>query len=82
MDFLSDSDSDFELIDEIRAPKQRMFHERISYLDTLDDYNFHRRFRITKDTFRFLLDKIREGIAPSTARSVKWKLSFQQFQYF
>lgn len=64
----SDSDSDLELIDGLRPRKQRKFNETVNYLQTLDDLSFHQRFRLTKQTFRFLCNKIRDKIAPATAR--------------
>lgn len=64
----SDSDSDIEFIDGLRAPKARVFKERVCYLDTLDEMSFLRRFRMSKESFRLLLEKIRRNIEPVTAR--------------
>lgn len=68
MSFLSDSDSELELIDNIRAPKARKFKNRFNYLEELDESEFLRRFRISKDTFRFLCNEISDEISPETDR--------------
>lgn len=62
------SDSDTEFIDGLRAPKPRKFPERPNYLETLDEIDFLRRFRMSKESFRTILTKISIKIAPSTAR--------------
>lgn len=64
----SENDSDFEFIDGIRAPKPRKFRKRTEYLECFDEAEFLQRFRMSKDSFRLLLDKIRHKISPSTAR--------------
>lgn len=63
-----ESDSDIEFINNIKTRKQRNFKERINFLESLDDVNFLRRFRISKQSFRVLLQKIHDQIAPTTAR--------------
>lgn len=48
--------------------KLRKFPERINYLETLDENEFKLRFRLSKASFKVLLEKIRHVIAPTTAR--------------
>lgn len=64
-------DSENEFIDNLRAPKARVFLDRINYLETLDNDEFHKRFRINKDTFQFLCDEIRHLISPFTDRKAQ-----------
>lgn len=64
----SSSDSDSDFINGHRTLKKRKFNERKNFLETLDDNEFHRRFRVTKQTFQLLCDKIRDKADPATAR--------------
>lgn len=64
----SENDDDMNFINGIRAPEERLFKERPNFLETLAENEFHQRFRVTKQTFRFLLDQIRDRISPATAR--------------
>ena len=68
MSSTSDSDEDINFINELRAPAPRTFKERQNYAETLDDVNFLRRFRLSKESFLLLLDKIRDKISPTTSR--------------
>ena len=36
----SDIDSDIDMINDIRAPKERRFRERVDFMETLDDLEF------------------------------------------
>jgi hypothetical protein len=66
---MNDSEDDeIDFIDAIRAPKPRTFKTRINYLQELDDQDFHKRFRVTKESFKVLCDLIRDKISPSTNR--------------
>ena len=60
MNLSSEEDSDDALIDRIRVPKDRNFKERVKFLAVLDDQEFLRRFRVSKQTFNSLCDEIRE----------------------
>jgi hypothetical protein len=64
----SESDSDWEYINSIRARKPRKFRARIDYLTEFDDEEFHKRFRLTKESFRELLEVIRPKISSKTRR--------------
>lgn len=64
----SESDDDLNFINNIATRKPREFRLRKDYLEILDDENFHKRFRLTKSTFRFVLEKIRAKISSRTRR--------------
>lgn len=64
----SESDSDLDLINNIRAPKERQFRQRIDFLETLEDNDFKQRFRVNKETFLILMNEIRDEISPKTDR--------------
>lgn len=68
MDLLSESDDEIDLINNIRAPKDRQFKMRTNYIEELDDCDFLKRFRISKETFLLLCDEIRVMISPATNR--------------
>lgn len=68
MDFVSESDSDNEIIDSIRIPKPRKFQNRPDFLNSLDEDEFIKRFRIGKNSFQFILGKIRDKISCTTER--------------
>lgn len=65
----SDSDFDEEFYNQRRRPQQRKFRTRTCFLDSLNDYEFLRRFRLNKYSFRLLLEKIKDEISPQTNRS-------------
>jgi len=69
MDLSTDSDSDIEFIDNLRTPKARKIALRISFLETLEDNEFLKRFRVSKETFAFLLNKIETRLSSTTDRS-------------
>lgn len=46
--------------------RQPRLMERINYFEILDDINFKRRFRILKNSFMMLLEKIADEIEPNT----------------
>ena len=66
----SDSDIDWDFIRQIRARKTRKFQSRKDFLQILDDKNFHKRFRITKNYFRFVLQKIRPKIDTEVTKTI------------
>lgn len=47
---------------------QRVFRSRENYLETLNETEFIRRFRMSKRTFILLLNEIKPVIARSTLR--------------
>lgn len=64
----SESDSDLEFIANLPVRKPRRFQDRTNFLATLNDEEFSRRFRMSKESFNVILEKIRHSIAPTTAR--------------
>lgn len=70
----SESDSDIEFIDNLRAPKERQFKDRPDYCNILDGKDFLRRFRLSKQTFTILLEKIRLEIQPKCSSSSSQEL--------
>ena len=56
------------MINDIRAPKERRFRERVDFMETLDDLEFISRFRVSKISFMELLNAIEPLIAPTTQR--------------
>ena len=64
----SESDDDFEFINNLNARMPRTFAPRPNFLEILDDFEFLRRFRMSKESFQFLLTKISNKILPTTAR--------------
>lgn len=64
----SSSDSDFDFIEWLTTPKPPRIRTRVDYLGTLDDTEFLQRFRMSKGSFRLLLEKIRQDISPLTLR--------------
>lgn len=63
------SDSDFEDETIERPPNMpRIYREREDFEQTLDDYNFTRRFRLNKEAFRSLLARIEQELDPPTKR--------------
>lgn len=49
-----------------KAP--RVFQDRPDIIDILSEKDFLQRFRVSKQSFRLLLENIRHKIQPSTAR--------------
>lgn len=46
--------------------RQPRLLERINYFEILDDIDFKRRFRISKNSFMMLLERIADEIKPKT----------------
>ena len=53
----SEDDSDFELINAIRAPKARKFNKRVNFSEELDDQEFMRRCRMGKHTIAHICNR-------------------------
>lgn len=68
MNYLSDSslESDYEIDNRLNDP--RVFRERPNYKEVLNNQEFLRRFRVSKNSFQELLDKIKNVIQPATLR--------------
>lgn len=66
--YSSDSDSDLEFILNIPTRIERKFQDRKSFLADLSEKEFRRKFRMSKESFSVLLDKIKDEIGPKTAR--------------
>lgn len=64
----SESDEDNEIINGLRSPSERNLRERVNYLETLDDKNFLGRFRMSKTSFKALLDKICDKISSASMK--------------
>ena len=47
----SQSDDDFKFINNLNALMPRTFATRPTYLETLDDFEFSSRFRMSKESF-------------------------------
>jgi len=58
MNIFSDSDDDLNFILNIKPPRERKFCMRTDFLKTLHDDEFKNRFRISKNSFRILLEEI------------------------
>ena len=63
MNIGSDIDSDIDMINDIRAPKERRFRERVDFMEILDDHEFISRFRVSKISFIELLNARDTGIS-------------------
>lgn len=64
---LNDEDEDIvEFIEEQRRPY--IVHERYDAFNELDDVDFVRRFRLSKNTVLFILEQIEEAIETPTDR--------------
>jgi hypothetical protein len=63
-----DFDSDLEFIANLPVRKKRKFQNRPRYLEDLEENEFRRRFRMSKECFRKLLIKIENKINPKTLR--------------
>ncbi|KAJ8912531.1 hypothetical protein NQ315_014475 [Exocentrus adspersus] len=59
-DMLYDDDLDIQDIIQNGFPRRRI--ERTDYFETMDDYGFFRRFRLTKPTVAALLEEIEDGL--------------------
>jgi hypothetical protein len=70
MSFTDSSDSDLEFIDTLRTTKKRKIQDRKRFIETLDDNEFKRRFRMNKTTFILLLKLVEKEIATKTNRHV------------
>lgn len=66
MNIISGMESEFDT--ESEPDDQRLFRERENYLESLNDSEFIRRFRVSKITFLELLNKIKPSIEPQTKR--------------
>ena len=67
MDF-SESDEDLEFIYNIPVRKSRRFQTRQDFVAILDEKEFLRRFRLTKQSFQVILAMIRDKLSPQTNR--------------
>lgn len=63
------SNHEEDFINQIRAPKQRVFKNREDFLTVLDENDFLSRFRLSKASFLVLLEMIRTKISPISKRS-------------
>lgn len=68
MDSSSESDDDLAFIQNINVRAERKFAERRNFLEELDEQEFSRRFRISKSSFKILLELIEGDISPQTSR--------------
>lgn len=69
IDYFDDSDAeDFEIFLKLAVLKPRPVHKKLDFMDSLDDYEFLTRFRLSKQTVLVILDKISDAIAPATQR--------------
>ncbi|KAL6977982.1 hypothetical protein U1Q18_050572, partial [Sarracenia purpurea var. burkii] len=71
--YLSSEDSDsededfLELVLLIQFPRRRkIFHQRKDYFNELPDEDFFQRFRLSKTTVQFLIEKLRDQISSRT----------------
>lgn len=55
-------DDDLDVQDIIQNGFPRRWNDRTDYFETMDDYGFFRRFRLTKPTVAALLEEIEHAL--------------------
>lgn len=67
MDILIDDEDFLELIEIVQHPRRpRVYRERINHFECWRDHEFIQRFRLSKETIRFVTDCISDEIACKT----------------
>lgn len=71
-------DDDFEFINNIRTRRSSsefLSRERPNLRNILDDDEFYRRFRLSKNSFDIFLEKIRDKLEPKYGKLYVYKLN-------
>ena len=63
-----ESDEELQLINSSRSNSARIFKERVNYLENLNETIFLNSFRMSKECFNQLLEKIWDKLTPNSAR--------------
>lgn len=71
MDHLTDDEDFLEVIEIVRHPRRpQVYRERPNHFEKWRDHEFMQRFRISKDSVRFVVDCVSEEIASKTNRYI------------